>query len=422
MTRRPTYRLGAYVALAVVAVVGGLALARPELVALAASPALLVGLGLITGRRLDVAVGVAVDRQRGVEGQDLELLVTLTAIGRAARVEVAIVLPNGLTAIDDAVIVRLEAGVARSLRVAVRCERWGAYRLGAVRLRVVDPYGMFSATAATRPTTTLKVYPQAPVLRRLLAPLETQLQLGAVRSRHRATGVELAELRPYIPGDDARAISWRATARRQELWVAERHPERSGDVVLVLDTLAEARAGEAGTLDLAVRAATVLLSGHLARRDRVGVVGLGGTVTWLRPGMGAVQRYRLIDALLSSRILPTAVWAGAAGIPVRALPPQALVIGLSPLLDERVVRAFADLAGRSVDMALVELDPDAFLPPVEGESDRLARRLWALERDNVRRRFLRRGVAVAAWQAHESFETPLARLEAFRRTTRRASA
>ncbi|MBA3621253.1 MAG: DUF58 domain-containing protein [Euzebyales bacterium] len=422
MTRRPTYRLGAYVALAVVAVVGGLALARPELVALAAPSALLVGLGLVAGRRLDVAVSVTVDRQRGVEGQDVELLATLTAVGHDARMEVAVVLPDGLAAVDDATIVGLKAGESRSLRIPVRCERWGAYRLGGVRLRVVDPYGMFNATAATRPTTTLKVYPQAPVLRRLLAPLETQLQLGTVRSRHRATGVELAELRPYAPGDDARAISWRATARRQELWVAERHPERSGDVVLVLDTLAEARAGAAGTLDLAVRAATVLLSGHLARRDRVGVVGLGGTVTWLRPGMGAVQRYRLVDALLTSRILPTAVWAGAAGIPVRALPPQALVIGLSPLLDERVVRAFADLAGRSVDMALVELDPDAFLPPVEGESDRLARRLWALERDNVRRRFLRRGVAVAAWQAHESFETPLARLEAFRRTTRRASA
>ncbi|CAN5849351.1 DUF58 domain-containing protein [soil metagenome] len=422
MTRRPTDRLGAYVALAVVSVVGGLALARPELVALAAPPALLVGLGLLSVRRPDVAVSVAVDRQRCIEGQAVELLVTLTAIGRGAGVEVTAVLPDGLVAVDDAAIVRLEAGVSRSLRIPVRCQRWGAYRLGGVRLRMVDPYGMFSATAATRPTTTLKVYPQAPVLRRLLAPLETQLQLGAVRSRHRATGVELAELRPYAAGDDARAISWRATARRQELWVAERHPERSGDVVLVLDTLTEARTGAAGTLDLAVRAATVLLSGHLARRDRVGIVGLGGMVTWLRPGMGGVQRYRLLDALLTSRILPTAVWAGAAGVPVRALPPQALVIGLSPLLDERVVRAFADLAGRSLDMALVELHPDAFLPPVADESDRLARRLWALERDNVRRRFLRRGVAVATWHPDEPFENPLTRLEAFRRTTRRASA
>ena len=49
-------------------------------------------------------------------------------------------------------------------------------------------------------------------------------------------------------------VNWRASARRGELWVNESHPERNTDVILFVDSFAEARLGDEGTLDLAVRA------------------------------------------------------------------------------------------------------------------------------------------------------------------------
>ena len=70
--------------------------------------------------------------------------------------------------------------------------------------------------------------------------------------------------------DRVRSINWRATARRGSLVVNERHPERNADVVIFLDSLAEARAAAEGTLEQAVRTAATLATRFLERRDRVG--------------------------------------------------------------------------------------------------------------------------------------------------------
>ena len=81
------------------------------------------------------------------------------------------------------------------------------------------------------------------------------------------------------------------------------HPERNTDVVIFLDTFVEARREDAGTLDLAVRAAATLAERYLAHRDRVGLVVFGGILNWLTPATGIVQRYRIVDALLDAEIL-----------------------------------------------------------------------------------------------------------------------
>ena len=45
------------------------------------------------------------------------------------------------------------------------------------------------------------------------------------------------------------------------------------------------------------------------------------------------------------------------------MPPKALVVALTPLLDDRVVRALLDLRGRGFDLVVLEISP---LPFVEG--------------------------------------------------------
>ena len=141
------------------------------------------------------------------------------------------------------------------------------------------------------------------------------------------------------------------------LVVNERHPERNADVILFLDTFADARAGGRSTLDLAVRATSTLASRYLERRDRVGLVSFGGILRWLTPGMGAGQRYRIVDALLESEIVFNYAWKDVSIIPARTLPPQALVVAVTPLLDDRAVEALADLRARRYDLAIVEVSP-----------------------------------------------------------------
>ena len=123
------------------------------------------------------------------------------------------------------------------------------------------------------------------------------------------------------------------------------HPERNTDVVLFLDTFAEARREDRGTLDLGVRAAASLASLYLQEKDRVGVVSFGGVLNWLTVTSGTTQLYRIVDALLDAEIVLSYAWKDLDVIPPRTLPPRALVIALSPLLDERAVGALLDLRG-----------------------------------------------------------------------------
>ena len=135
-------------------------------------------------------------------------------------------------------------------------------------------------------------------------------------------------------------------------------------MILFLDTFADARCGRA--LDArpgrgARRRRSP--SRYLERRDRVGLVSFGGVLRWLTPGTGADQRYRIVDALLESEIVFNYAWKDVSVIPARTLPPQALVVAISPLLDDRAVEALADLRARRYDLAVVEVSPAGFTLP-----------------------------------------------------------
>ena len=100
----------------------------------------------------------------------------------------------------------------------------------------------------------------------------------------------------------------------------ERHPERNTDVVLFVDSFTDVRGYERSSLEEAVRAAASLATRYLERRDRVGLVGFGGVLRWLQPGMGATQRYRLIETMLETGVEPTYTWRDVNLIPARILP------------------------------------------------------------------------------------------------------
>ena len=225
-------------------------------------------------------------------------------------------------------------------------------------------------------------------------------------------------MRPFAFGDRVRRINWRASARRGELWVNEQHPERNMDVVIFLDSFAEARSGDSSTLDLAVRAAGSLAARYIRRRDRVGLVAFGGLLRWLTPGSGLVQLYRIVDALLDTEIMLSYAWKAINVVPARTLPPQALVIALTPLLDDRSVRALLDLRARGFDLAVVEVSPLAFAEPGDTEAEQIAYRLWRLRREALRSQYLAAGVAVAEWREGEPLAGSLQEVTRFRRYAR----
>jgi uncharacterized protein (DUF58 family) len=367
---------------------------------------------------------VAVERDRALETEEVLVRVTLRAETDVERLDVVVTLPNGLELPRDEnpAAVRLRRGEEVELEFRVRCARWGGYAPGEIVLRARDALNLFVWERVAGARQPLKVYPRPEHLLEVLKPLETQVFAGNQVSRAKGDGVEFADIRPFTPGDRVRRINWRASARRGELVVNEMHPERNTDVILFVDSFSEAREDAEGTLDLTVRAAAALAERYLARKDRVGIVGFGGVLNWLLPASGVVQHYRIVDALLDTEVVLNYAWKDIDVIPQRTLPPKALVLGLTPLLDDRAVHALLDLRARRFDVAIVEVSPVAFVPAGADAAARLAYRVWTMKRAALRGHFEAAGVPVVEWHPDEPLAAPLEEVSAFRRHARHVHA
>ena len=175
--------------------------------------------------------------------------------------------------------------------------------------------------------------------------------------------------------------------------------------MLLLDTFADAPGGGSATLDRAVRAACSLATAMLAARDRVGIVSLGGSTDWVTPGMGERARFVIVEHLLGSVARWTEADRSLRWLPPAVLPSRALVVVLSPLSDDRMLRAIVDIRRRGFDTAVVELAAE--VPDDDAEST--ARRLWRLERELRRHTLETIGVRVATYGADEPLGFVIAR-------------
>ena len=105
------------------------------------------------------------------------------------------------------------------------------------------------------------------------------LLAGDYRSLLHGEGTELAQVRPYVPGDDVRRIDWNVTARTSEPHVRVQLAERVLVTWLVLDTSPSMEFGTADRRKADVAEGVAIAVGHVATRrgNRLGLVTFGGT-------------------------------------------------------------------------------------------------------------------------------------------------
>jgi uncharacterized protein (DUF58 family) len=124
-----------------------------------------------------------------------------------------------------------------------------------------------------------------------------------------------------------------------------------------------------------------------------------------------VQYERLADTLLRATVVFTYVQKNLAFVPPRVLPPHALVIAITSLLDARFTRTALDLAARGFDLVVIVVSPvdvtRVTLPP--SALNDLACRLWAVDRRAQLDEFRRHGIPVLEWSpSSEPLEAALA--------------
>ena len=190
------------------------------------------------------------------------------------------------------------------------------------------------------------------------------LLAGDYRSALLGEGTELAQVRPYVPGDDVRRIDWNVTARTNEPHVRVQLAERVLVTWLVLDTSPSMEFGTADRRKADVAEGVAIAIGHIATRrgNRLGVITFGDTHPRMAPPKAG--RVGLLGMLAAVRDEPEERAAGATSLGEALLRAGALarqrsiVVVVSDFRGPRDWRRpLLELAGRH-DVVAVEIrDP-----------------------------------------------------------------
>ncbi len=259
-----------------------------------------------------------------------------------------------------------------------------------------------------RRTAPREAHDDAPVLPPALAAEVRRLEIqarrraasslqGDYRSVFRGSGIEFAEAREYVPGDDVRHIDWNVTARTGTPWVKEYTEEREVPVVCAIDVSASQRVGRPSTGRLGVAAElTALLTLSAAHHgDRSGLLLFGeGIERFVPPARGTRHALRLVHELLGYEGLPGASdLAGACEYLLRVLRRRSVVFVITDGLVTHFESALRALARRHDVIALTLLDEtDAALPDmgiVEVEDAETGARVLLDSSDELTRRLYR---------------------------------
>jgi uncharacterized protein (DUF58 family) len=335
------------------------------------------------------------ESQRCFEDEQARLTVWATeeaGTGEASAVELTVPAVEGME--FDVV----ESDSRQAKTVAASAQRWGRYVIPA-RVEVIARGGLLAGTATVDAAEVI-VFPLTPPQSTPIPPAELLDRLGAHLTRHLGPGVEYADIRPFVPGDQLRAVNWPVSARRRQLHVTQRLTDRAADVVVLIDAYRQPAGPATEATERVVRGAAQVVQTALRHSDRAGIVALGDNhPRWLGADIGQRQFYRVLDTVLGAgdRFENT---TGTLA-PRAAVPAGAIVIAFSTLLDTEFALALIDLRKRGHIVVAVDILGRL---PFEGEKDPLVEQLWALQRSAMYRDMATIGVDIVSWPADRSLE------------------
>ena len=125
---------------------------------------------------------------------------------------------------------------------------------------------------------------------------------GHYHSVFKGSGIEFADVREYVPGDDVRTIDWNVTARLGAPFVKRYVEERELTLMLLVDVSASGRFGSAQRLktEVSTDLCALLATSALRNNDKVGLVLFTDRIEkFLPPQKGRNRTLRVIRELLS---------------------------------------------------------------------------------------------------------------------------
>jgi uncharacterized protein (DUF58 family) len=196
----------------------------------------------------------------------------------------------------------LAPGSSKELEYRVIPKERGRYRFGRTNVFV----HILSGTVARRyrfpEEKEVRVLPAFKRMRsfEFLAVSDRLTEVGIRPIRRLGESTEFERIRPYVQGDDRRAVNWKATARKNELMVNEYREERSQEVFSLIDTgrVMEMPFEGMTLLDHAINASLVLSDVALVKKDRPGLLTFSHKPhRFIQASSDPVQMRRIMEGL-----------------------------------------------------------------------------------------------------------------------------
>ena len=264
---------------------------------------------------------------------------------------------------------------------------------------------------------------------------------GEYHSVFKGRGMEFAEVREYVAGDDIRTIDWNVTSRAGTTFVKRFVEERELTVMLLVDVSGSGVFGSGARtkMELAAEVAAVLAFAAIRNNDRVGAIVFSDTIErYMPPRRGRRHVLAVVRELLWPQPVSRGTdIAGALTFLSRVAVKKAIVFLISDFRSAGFEKSLR-LAHRKHDVIAVQVrDPrEEILPPVgllsledaeTGEvrlvdaSSARVRDAWAAaereRRDRLALLFRRSGIDTIDLETTRPYDRPL--LAFFRQRERR---
>lgn len=152
----------------------------------------------------------------------------------------------------------------------------GEYDFGQIRVFARSPLGLLSRRYNFKEEGVLPVYPSFLQMRRyeLMAISNRLNEIGIKKIRRLGNSTEFEQIKNYVPGDDYRAINWKASARHGSLMTNAYTDEKSQQVYCIVDKSRVMKMPFEGLslLDYAINASLVLSNVALLKEDKAGLI------------------------------------------------------------------------------------------------------------------------------------------------------
>ncbi|HEY6608031.1 MAG TPA: DUF58 domain-containing protein [Candidatus Limnocylindria bacterium] len=296
-------------------------------------------------------------------------------------------------------VVGVPARGTRQWLAKVTLTRRGSYRLGSLRVRTGDPFGLFTSEMTVGRPTGVVVFPEIVPLPHWRLPPSPIDGTTPVRRRYEAATPLVTGIRPYNHGDAINRIHWLSSARHGELHVKEFDLEQAADlwIVLDLDRGVHAGVGNDASVETAVTIAASVAMRTLGDNRSVGMTASARRIQVHQPDRGPRVEQKLLHLLANVQPDGGHPLAEVLNSTLPQLRRGMTLCIITGSTDRAWVRSLAALRRRGVAALAILLDRSSYIgvEPDEQTQAELAAVRHALAEYDIEYRLVRRGDGIA---------------------------